>query len=88
MSEPAALLKLLAVNFPAQAEPPERTAAAELARLAGQVARASARPGRGVNVALARRGWCKLPPAAGRGQPGWIWIRLSEGAGEIGRAHV
>ena len=76
-------LSLLAVNFPANSAPAEQTAAAELARMAGRVARPAARPGRGVNVALTSRRWFKLPPAAGRGRAGWIWIRLSDGAGEI-----
>ncbi len=76
-------LNLLAVNFPANAVPAERTAAAELARMAGKIARPAARPGRGVNVALASRRWFKLPPSAARARRGWIWLRVSDGAGEI-----
>ena len=71
------------ITFPSNAAPAEKTAAAELARMTGREARASARPGRGVNVALADRRWFKLPAAAGKAGPGWIWLRISGGSGEV-----
>jgi hypothetical protein len=71
------------VHFPAQSLPCERTAANELARIAGVRASAASRPGRGVSVALASRRWFRLPPAASKADRGWIWMRIEGGKGEI-----
>ena len=77
-----AALNIRSVTFPAQCQPVEQTAAQELARFAGVTAARSARPGRGVNVALATRKWARVPgvPATGA----WVWLRITEaGTGEI-----
>ena len=71
------------IHFPANPTPAELTAAQELAKLGGAVPRAAARPGKGFSVALASRRWFKLPAAARGSRPGWIWIRLADGTGEI-----
>ena len=79
---PVAALSLRSVTYPAKFQPVEQTAARELARFAGLTAAAAARPGPGVNVALAGRKWTKVPgvPATGA----WMWLRLTEaGTGEI-----
>jgi hypothetical protein len=66
----------------------EITAAAELARLTGAAIAASAAPGRGVNVALASRGWTTQLPAAATTTPAWMWLRLAgDGTGEIVATH-
>ena len=52
---PVAALSLRSVTYPAKFQPVEQTAAVELARFAGLTAAAGARPGPGVNVALAGR---------------------------------
>ena len=77
---------LKSVIHAAAASPGEITAATELAKLAGVSATASAAPGRGVNVALASRGWAKRPAAASG--PAWTWLRFAEdGTGEIIATH-
>ncbi len=76
-------LNLTGINFPSNPAPAERTAAMELAGMVGKAARPAGRPGRGVSVALASRKWFRLPSAAGKAAPGWIWIRIADGAGEI-----
>ena len=60
---PVAALSLRSVTYPAKFQPVEQTAAVELARFAGLTAAAAARPGPGVNVALAGRKWTKVPGA-------------------------
>jgi hypothetical protein len=77
-----AALNLRSVTYPTHGLPVEQTAAEELARFAGLTATAAARPGQGVNVALAARRWARVPgvPATGA----WVWLRITEaGAGEI-----
>ncbi len=70
------------------AVPAEITAATELARIAGANVAASAAPGRGVNVALASRGWIAKLPAAAATTPAWMWLRLAgDGTGEIVASH-
>ena len=81
-THPVAALNIRRVTFPANGQPVEQTAAEELARFAGVTASAAARPGPGVNVALASHRWGKVKgvPAAG----GWFWLRLTDtGTGEI-----
>lgn len=79
---PVAALNLRGVTHPRQGHPVETTAAQELARYAGLVAVASARPGRGVNVALAPQKWARVPGAPATGA--WMWLRLTDaGTGEI-----
>ncbi len=79
---PDAPLSLRSVTHPAKGHPVEQTAAQELARLAGRTASASARPGAGVNVALAARRWARVPGAPAEGA--WIWLRITEaGTGEV-----
>lgn len=76
---------LKSVIHAAAASPGEITAAAELARIAGATVTASAGPGRGVNVALASRGWAKPVKAAGEA---WTWLRIAaDGTGEIVATH-
>jgi len=83
MPDSSATPALGSIYFPVNATPVERAAAQELANLGGTVARAAGRPGKGFNVALASRRWFKIPAAAGRKHPGWIWIRAAESGGEI-----
>ena len=79
---PVAALSLRSVTYPAKFQPVEQTAAVDLARFAGLTAAAAARPGPGVNVALAGRKWTKVPGAPATGA--WMWLRLTEaGTGEI-----
>ncbi len=91
-TSPVAALNIRSVSYPAFAKttagkpfsgaPVEKTAAEELARLAGVTATAASRPGKGVNVALASRRWAKVKGAPADG--GWLWLRLTDtGAGEI-----
>ena len=56
-------LALIHITYPSKFQPVEQTAAEELARLTGAPAKAASRPGNGLNVALAARGWA---PAAER----------------------
>lgn len=80
----AALPPVRHVFFPAQPQPVEQTAAAELARLTGAVVTAAARPGAGVSVSLAHRGWAKNAPAGPQDAGPWMWLRLAAGGtGEI-----
>jgi hypothetical protein len=77
-----AALNLRSVTYPVQCQPVERTAAEELARFAGVTASAAARPGPGVNVALASRRWARVKGAPAEGA--WVWLRITDdGAGEI-----
>ena len=81
-THPVAALNIRRVTFPAHGQPVEQTAAEELARFAGVTATAAARPGPGVNVALASRRWAKIKGAPATGA--WFWLRLTDtGAGEI-----
>jgi len=78
------ILTLRPITFPAKCQPAERTAAEELARLTGATATAASRPGRGMNVALAARGWAPAATKAARTAAGWMWLRVDEhGTGEI-----
>ncbi len=79
---PVAALSLRGVTYPRQGQPVEQTAAEELARQAGLTAVAAARPGRGVNVALAAHRWARVPGAPATGA--WLWLRLTDaGTGEV-----
>ena len=81
-THPAAALNVHRVNYPAKHHPVERTAAEELARFGGVAATTSARPGKGVNVALASQKWARISRAPSSGA--WMWLRLTEsGTGEI-----
>ncbi|MFI5356779.1 MAG: hypothetical protein ACHQ4G_05540 [Opitutales bacterium] len=72
------------ITYPAKFHPVERTAALELARLTGGIAAPASRPGAGVNVALASRGWARALPKSRTAKPGWMWLRLAnDGIGEI-----
>src|SRR5436190_23499208 len=71
------------------AAPGELTAARELGRLADATVTASAQPGRGVNVALASRGWGTKLPAAAKTAAAWMWLRIADdGTGEILASHA
>jgi hypothetical protein len=87
MSQTPDLLAALAVRritYPAKFQPVEKTAATELARLTGATVGPAAKPGPGVNVALAPRDWAKSLPAAKRARAGWMWLKLAaDGTGEI-----
>jgi hypothetical protein len=76
---------LTPITYPARFQPVEKTAAEELARHTGATAVPSARPGRGVNVALAARGWSPAAVKAARASAAnWMWLRVDDnGAGEI-----
>jgi hypothetical protein len=77
-------LTLHRITYPAKHQPVEKTAAEELARLAGGIAGPAPRPGRAMNVALASRGWAPAAAKAARGAEGWIWLRVDDaGAGEV-----
>lgn len=77
-------LNVSQIRFPSRAEPAEQTAATELARVTGASAKASARPGQGLNIALASRHWAPAATQAAGDAPGWMWLRLDDrGAGEI-----
>ena len=77
-------LTLHRITYPAKHQPVEKTAAEELARLAGGIAGPAARPGRAMNVALAGRGWAPAATRAARDAEGWIWLRVDDaGAGEV-----
>lgn len=79
-----AALNLRSITYPAKFHPVEKTAALELARLTGARATPAARPGTGVNVALASRGWARALPKSKAATPGWIWLKLADdGTGEI-----
>ena len=82
-----AALNVRAISFPTAFTPVEQTAAEELARLTGTTARKSPRPGKGVNVALASRGWSQsrtFPQSKAAAAPGWMWLQLADdGTGEI-----
>ncbi|MCF7761754.1 MAG: hypothetical protein K9M98_14740 [Cephaloticoccus sp.] len=81
---PLAALNVRSITYPAKFQPVEQTAALELARLTGAKVGKSARPGRGVNVALAPRDWAQLLPKSKATEPGWMWLKLDEqGNGEI-----
>lgn len=82
------------ILHPNDAEPGERTAAAELARaLGGTVlaADAAANTGgrsRGITVTLARRGLPKGLPARAKDTSAWMWLRLADDdTGEIVATH-
>ncbi len=82
-----------AVFFASDATPGERTAARELAKMAGVSAAAATAAGRGINVSLASRRWSHLPATArpkadASGREAWMWLRLAEdGTGEIVATH-
>src|SRR5882757_7226235 len=80
---------LRSVFHATSASPAEITAARELAQLAGAAVAASTGPGRGVNVALASRGWAKKLPPGAADLPAWMWLRLAgDGTGEIIASHA
>jgi hypothetical protein len=83
MAPTLASLGIRSLHISTAAVPVEHTAAKELALLTGAKISLAARPGAGVNVALASRGWVKKLPAAARDQRGWMWLRIADGAGEI-----
>jgi len=87
MSNPAAnfpALNLRSITYPAKFETAEQTAADELARLTGAEAWPAARPGKGLNLALASRKWAPDAAKAAKDHASWIWLRVDEnGAGEI-----
>ena len=77
-----------AVFFSVAASPGEITAASELARFAGVRAEAVERPGPGVNLALASRGWTSALPPATLGKSAWTWLRIADdGTGEVIATH-
>ncbi|MCC6414842.1 MAG: hypothetical protein IT582_02910 [Opitutaceae bacterium] len=79
-----AALNVRSITYPAKFQAVEHTAAAELARLTGGRAVKSAKPGNGVNVALAPRDWAKLLPKSKAAEPGWMWLKIEDnGTGEI-----
>jgi hypothetical protein len=83
MAPTLASLDIRSLHISTAAVPVEHTAARELALLTGAKISLTARPGAGVNVALASRRWAKKLPAAARDQRGWMWLRIADGAGEI-----
>jgi hypothetical protein len=83
MAPTLASLDIRSLHISSAAVPVEHTAARELALLTGAKISLTARPGAGVNVALASRRWAKKLPAAARDQHGWMWLRIADGAGEI-----
>jgi hypothetical protein len=84
MTPPLALLGIRRLHLASSAVPVEHTAAHELALLTGAQIAVVPRPsGPGVTVALASRRWTKKLPAAAAKQPGWMWLRIADGSGEI-----
>ena len=83
MAPTLATLGIRFLHISTAAVPVEHTSARELALLTGAKISLSSRPGAGVNVALASRRWSKKLPAAANAQRGWMWLRISDGAGEI-----
>lgn len=83
MSPVLAALNIRTIHSPVSAVPVETTAARELALLTGATIVRSARAGTGVNVALASRKWVKKFPSAATKQRGWMWLRITDGTGEI-----
>jgi hypothetical protein len=82
-------VSITGVACPTDAQPAERTAARELARLTGTTVRA-AEPGTTdlVVVALAHRGTPARLPASASSAPAWLWLRVDlGGAGEISASH-
>ncbi len=83
MAPTLASLGIRSLHISTAAVPVEHTAARELALLTGAKISIVAHPASGVNVALASRHWVKKLPAASRDQRGWMWLRITDGAGEI-----
>ena len=84
MTPPLASLGIRRLHLASSAVPVEHTAAHELALLTGAQIAVVPRPsGPGVAVALASRRWTKKLPAAAAKQPGWMWLRIADGSGEI-----
>lgn len=81
---PLAALNVQHITYPTKFQNVEQTAANELARLTGATATKSARPGKGINVALVARGWAQNFPKSKANTPGWMWVQIKEdGSGEI-----
>jgi hypothetical protein len=84
----SSLSAIRSVFHPAAAAPAELTAATELGRIAGATVAASAARGRGLNVALAGRGWATNLPDAAKSAAAWMWLRIADdGTGEIVSSH-
>ena len=84
MIPPLATLGIRRLHLASAAVPVEHTAAHELALLTGAKIAVGPRPsGPGVTVALASRRWAKKLPSAAAKRPGWMWLRIADGAGEI-----
>jgi len=85
-NQPSSLadLNVRGISFPTKTVPVEKTAADELAQLTGATAKASSRPGKGINVALASRKWAPAAQKAAKDATNWMWLRITEnGTGEI-----
>lgn len=81
---PLAHLNVSSISFPTKSVPVEQTVADELALITGATAKRSARPGEGINVALAARQWVPAAQKAAQETTNWMWLRITEnGAGEI-----
>ena len=81
---PLAALDVQHITYPSKFQDVEKTAADELARLTGTTATKSARPGKGINVALVSRGWAQNFSKTKANTPGWMWVQIKEdGSGEI-----
>ncbi|WP_438482556.1 hypothetical protein [Oleiharenicola lentus] len=84
MSNPTAGLNVTVIHYPAKFVPVEKNAALELAKLTGAAAITGQRAGKGLNVALASRGWAPAAQKTAGGAKNWIWLRVDEkGAGEV-----
>lgn len=87
LSSPASF-SLSHVYHPPGAEPAELTAARELAQLSGAALAEGAAGGRGVTVALARRGLPAGLPGKARDAAAWMWLRIrDDGTGEVCATH-
>lgn len=81
---PLAALNVHSINYPSKFQAVEQTAADELVHLTGAKATKSARPGKGLNIALVGQGWTKKLPKSKANTEGWMWLQINEdGTGEI-----
>jgi hypothetical protein len=89
VTRPTTTVSLAQVTLRADAQPAERTAALELARLTGGTVHSARTPaeGRGVVVTLPAAGWPAAQGPADQAEA-WMWLRIApDGTGEIVASH-